>query len=112
MDDTFTIELPTDVSDSELESIQAELKNIAEVEDAGSLNARTIDAQSLALWVSVATGVLGIVKTGVPLIQSIIGMVRSKGIKGAKITLANGTTFTADEISPEDLEKLLASSKA
>ena len=111
MDDTFTIEFPNHVPDSELESLQAELATIIEVQDAGSMSSRSIDAQSLALWVSVATGVLGIVKTGVPLIQSIIGMVRSKGIKGAKITLANGTSFTADEISAEDLEKLLTSTK-
>ena len=111
MDDTFTIEFPNDVPDSELEIVRAELTSINEVQDAGSMRSRSIDAQSLMLWVSVATGVLGVVKTGVPLIQSITGMFRSKGIKGAKITLANGTSFTADEISPEDLEKLLASSK-
>jgi hypothetical protein len=112
MAETFTIEFPPDVQESEVANIENELKSVAGVEDAGSMGARSIDVQTLALWVSVATGVVGFAKTAMPLIQSVIEMIRGKGIKGAKITLANGTSFSADEISLKDLENLVKASNA
>jgi len=39
-------------------------------------------------------------------------MIRGKGIKGAKIILSNGTSFSADEISANDLENLVKTSQA
>jgi hypothetical protein len=111
MSDTFMIEFPKEVSDDELKKIQTELGQLEQVQGSGSMGARSIDAQSIMLWVSVATGILGVVKTGVPLVQSIIETLRGKGVKGAKITLANGTSFSADEMSSKDLESLLKASQ-
>lgn len=111
MADTFTIEFPPEVQERDVESIETELKNVDGVQDAGSMGARSIDAQTVMLWVSVATGVVGLAKTGLPLIQNVIDMIRGKGIKGAKITLANGTSFSADEISAKELGNLIEASK-
>ena len=112
MSETFTIEFPPDVPESDVANIENELKNVAGVEDAGSMGARSIDPISLTLWVSVATGVVGFAKNAIPLVQSVIEMIRGKGIKGAKITLSNGTSFSADEISAKDLENLVKASNA
>lgn len=111
MSDTFTIEFPADVSDSELESIQAQLREMSEVEDAGSMNARSIDAQSLMLWVQIATSAVGLISAGVPLVQRVVEMIRGKGLKGVKLMLSDGTSFSADEISAAELEKVLKASK-
>lgn len=111
MAETFTIQFPSDVQESDVANIENELKNVAGVEDAGSMSARSIDVQTLGLWVSAASGVLGLASTGIPLIQTVIEMIRGKRIKGAKITLANGTSFSADEISMKDLENLMKASK-
>ena len=111
MEDTFTIEFPKTVSDSELEALQTELKQTSQVEDAGSMGARGVDPQMIWLWVKVLSGVLGVVSTGVPIIQKIIEMIRGKGIKGAKITLADGTTISVDDTSAKDLENLLKNVK-
>lgn len=111
MEDIFTIELPRSISDRELEALQAKLKQIREVEDAGSMGARSVDLQSVMLWVQLISGVLGAVSTGVPIVQKIIEMIRDKGIKGAKITLADGTTISADDVSAKDLETLFRAVK-
>jgi hypothetical protein len=111
MEDAFTIEFPRTVSDRELEALQAEIKQVSEVEDAGSMGARGVDPQMIMLWVQVISGVLGVVSTGVPIIQKIIEMIRGKGIKGAKITLANGTTISVDDISAKDLESLFKAAR-
>ncbi len=107
MAETFTIEFPSTAQESDVANIEHELKNVAGVEDAGSMTARSIDVQTLGLWVSAASGVLGLASTGIPLIKTVIEMIRGKGIKGAKVTLANGTSFSADEISMKDLETLM-----
>ena len=112
MADTFTIEFPPDVQESDVANIENEVKNVAGVEDAGSMAARSIEVQTLGLWVSAASGIIGLASTGIPLIKTVIEMIRGKGIKGAKITLANGTSFSADEISLKDLENLMKASNA
>jgi hypothetical protein len=38
-------------------------------------------------------------------------MIRGRGLKGVKLTLSDGTSFSADEISAQELEKVLKASK-
>ena len=110
MEDILTIELPTTLSRTELNSLRDEVIQISGVEDADTQSTRSVDMVTLNLWIQFATGVLGAASTGVPIVQKIVEMVRGKGIKGAKITLANGVTVVADEISLKDLEKLIQAS--
>lgn len=112
MSDTFTIEFPAEVSDAELDSIRDEIRKIGQVEDADSMAALSIDAQSIMLWVQVASGVMGVLGAGVPLLTSIVGMIRGKGLKNVTVKLPDGTSFTADNASTQDIEKLLKASKA
>jgi hypothetical protein len=111
MEDIFTIEFPNTISDSELATLETELKQMAEVENAGSMDARSVDPQALMLWVQLVSGALAAVSTGVPIIQKIAGMFQGRGIKGAKIALPDGTTVSIDDVSPQDLENLIKTLK-
>ena len=111
MAETFMIEFPNTVADSELDSLRNELRELDEVSDVGGGDTRAIDPASLMMWVTLGSTAITAAGGGVGLFERIAGMFRRKGIKGAKITLANGTSFSADEISAEDLQNLLKASK-
>ena len=107
MSDVFEIELPKDVSAAELHALRGDLRTIQEVEDTGSGDERAIDPASVMLWVQVITGALTAVGTGAAVLEKIVGVLRGRGIKGAKIKLADGTTIDAEQISPEALATVL-----
>lgn len=108
MEDIFTIEFPNTIPDRALETLQAEIKQIDAVEDSDSMDARSVDPQSLMMWVQVAAGTLGVISTAVPLIEKVINMVRGKGLKGVKLGFADGFTVSIDEVSSaKDLEIVL-----
>jgi len=106
-EDLITIELPKTASKEDLKAIRSELEDMAEIEDIGSLTDRSIDPSTLGLWIQVATGIVGVASSTMPLIQKLMEIVRGKAIKGAKITLANGTVVSIDEASVKDVEKLI-----
>lgn len=111
MEDLFSIELPKTVSDIELEALEGEIKQLNDIADAGVEDTRSIDPATLGIWIQLATGVLGVVGTALPIIRQIIEMIRGKGIKGAKIILDENTTISVDEVSAKDLESVLKALK-
>ena len=104
---TFRIELPKGSSRVESKAIAADLRQLGDIEDAGTMEARSIDPQQVALWVQASSTALGAIGTAVPVIQNVVGLIRGKGIKGARIILPNGIEFAADEVSAKDLQTLL-----
>ncbi len=111
MADIITIELPKTVSENEIATLQADLKAIESVENARPTKRRGVDPQAAMMWVQFATGALSAVTTGLPILQKVSEAVRGKGIKGAKIALADGTTISLDRVSADDLERLIKASK-
>ena len=107
MQDNFTITLPSTVSDDEMEALQTALREEESVEDTGSMAARGIDPGNITLWVQVASSVLGVVGTAVPIIQKVVRMIRGKGITGATIKLPSGAEISVDNASAAEIEKLL-----
>lgn len=107
MDDIFVIEFPSTLPRSEVEALEKEFLNMNGVADAGLDDVRSVDVVTAGVWVKLVADALGAVSAGVPIIQQISQMIHGKGIKGAKINFANGTTVSIDEISTKDLEKLL-----
>jgi len=105
MEDILTVELPGELSDAEVKALRDEIRQMSGVEDAGSQKARGVGPARPGIWVQLPTGALG-AASGVPIVQKIAETVRDKGIKGAKITLANGAMLSIDEISSRDLEKI------
>lgn len=107
MGDVFKVVLPTGISKDEIVSLEAELNDIDVVEDAGRASSRAFDAASATLSIRVEGGMLDLVGTAVPLLNKVLDTIRGRGIKGARITMPNGTTVEADEISVRGLEALV-----
>ena len=111
MAETFMIEFSGKFTDSELDSLREELRQLEDVNDVGRGDTKAIDPASLMLWVTLGSTAIAAAGSGVGLFEKIAGLFRGKGIKGAKITLENGTSFCADEISAEDLASLLKAAR-
>lgn len=106
MNDIFIIELPANLSEGEVESLESEIKNLEGVVDAGLDDVRSVDLATIGIWIKLVGDTLGVVSVGVPVVQQIRELIRKKGIKGVKINYADGTSITIDEISVKDFEKL------
>jgi hypothetical protein len=107
MEPVFRIDLPADTPPEQAQTLAAEIRTLAEVENTGTLAARGLDPVSIGVWVKLAVSVVGAVKTAVPVIEKVINQIRGKGVKGAKITFADGIVVSVDEISLKDLQALL-----
>lgn len=107
MCDSIQISFPSSAPRAEVDTIQNMLKNLNEIQDAGSIASRSVDPASIMIWIQVVSGMLGLVATGMPVIEKIIKMIRSKGISGAIIKLPNGTELPVDNASGSDIAKLL-----
>ena len=116
MQDIFTIELPPDVPEQELDALEAEVRRIDEVEDAGPTASRAIDPAAIGLWIETAGGILASVGTAIPVIEKVLALVRGRGIQGAKITFAdeNGAPITieAERASARELERLISAARS
>jgi hypothetical protein len=110
--DSFEIELPSGISESELQSLQQELGKIQGVEQCGLNTTRALDPVSLSVWFVLAKHALAAVGGAAPVIKAIADLFKSRGIKGVKLVLADGSTFQADEISVSDLLKIEQSAKS
>ena len=110
MSDLFTLELPKDLSPQQVTELEQAVIGLEGVDDAGTLETRSIDPATIGLWVQAAAGILGGLTTGVALVEKIRDMVRGKGIKGAKLRFEGGE-IAFDEISAADLKTVLAGLK-
>jgi hypothetical protein len=104
--EAFEIELPSDVSYDLRAQLEAAVASTQGVDQCGQGDTRSLDPAALTLWVTLAGTVVTTVGAAIPVVKQIIELCRSKGIKGAKLVLADGTVVQADEISAEDLMKL------
>jgi hypothetical protein len=107
MSQRFKIELPADCPAEEAKTLVAEVKAMEDVQNAGTLTARSLDPASIGLWVQLASGIVTATAAAVPVIQRIAELLRGRGVKGAKLTFADGTVLTVDDISAHDLKNLL-----
>jgi hypothetical protein len=107
MSPRFKIDLPADVEAAKAQHLLAELKALDGVQSAGTLTTRGLDPASLGLWVQLASGIVATAAAAMPVLQKIVELVRGRGIKGAKLTFADGTTLSVDAISARALKDLL-----
>jgi hypothetical protein len=99
--------LPESLNEQDVDDIRNELKGIDEVEDAGSGDARFIDAASIMVWVTLFSSVVVSIDKAIPVFEKIKGLFQKKGIKGVKISKPDGTTISVDDASAEEIVKLL-----
>lgn len=106
MADMFTLQLPTD-ADIDLVEMEAEVKSLDGVDAAGTLGARSIDPSSIGMWIQVAGTGIGVAAAAVPVVDRILGLLRKKDIKGAKLKFEGGEV-ELDNVAVGDLERLIA----
>jgi hypothetical protein len=111
MEDVFEIELPASATEEDAAALEDALKQLDEVEDAGSTESRGIDPGMVSLWVQAVSGSLGVIGTAVPIIRKVLGVIRGRGVRGARLKLADGTEISVDEASEADLERLIRAAK-
>jgi hypothetical protein len=111
MQDILTVALPRSASKDEAAALEIEMKRLAGVEDGGLLQPRGLGPAEIQIWLQVASGVLALVGTAVPLLQKILGLVRQKGIRGTRLRIGN-SELEVDHMSIADLESLVARMKA
>lgn len=112
MEDAFTITLPQGVSSAEMEALQLELRDIDGVSDYGSMDALGVAPQEIMLWVQLAAGVIGAATAAVPLFEKLQGLFRKRGIRGAQVTLADGTIISFDDVDADELKVLLDAARS
>ena len=113
MTEVVSIVLPEQVSEDDAQEIQDYLKNVDGIEDAGSISTRSMaDAASITLWVEVASGILGLVSTAVPVIQNLMEIFRKKNLPAAIIKLPDGTEIVFDKNStPDEIANMIRAIK-
>jgi hypothetical protein len=106
MSDRLAIELPSDVTAEDQDAIVASLRELEEVEQAENLGpSRSVDLETISVGVQLAGQIGALIG---PVVSKIINIVRGRRIKGVHLSLPDGTTLAVDEISPDDLDRLLA----
>ncbi len=113
MSEVFNIVLPEGVSDEDAREIQALLKEVEGIEDAGSVSTRSLaDPASVTMWIEVAAGILGLISTGLPVIQKMMDIFRKKDLPAAKIKLPDGTEIELDKkSSPDEIANMIQAIK-
>lgn len=104
--EAFEIEMPAGVDPALLAQVEQTVAQTRGVSDCGQSTMRSLDASTLTLWVTLAGTIITTVGAAVPVVKQIADLFARKGIKGAKLLLADGSTLQVDEISADDLLKL------
>jgi hypothetical protein len=87
-----------------------DLRQLSNVEGARALERRAIDPASLIVLIQVVGGALGVVGSAWALIDRIRKSLSARKVTGAAITLPNGTRVELDEVTEEQLARLMAAS--
>jgi hypothetical protein len=107
MTDTLQIVVSSKESGAALDTLTDKLKSEDDIVNAGSASSRSMDPGSLMVWVQVASGVLGVVATAMPIVEKIMKVIRGNGISGATIRLPNGAEVLVDHASTKEVERLI-----
>src|SRR5262245_51989161 len=105
----FEIELPPGVDKGVLAALQKALAETHGVDQCGQGATRSLDPATMAtitMWVTLVGSTVTALGGAVSVVKQIVDLCKHKGIKGAKLVLADGSVLKADEITLEDLQKL------
>ena len=111
MEDTFTITLPKDAPAGVLNEIQASVGAMKGVEESGELTTRGLDAAMIGVWVKLISDSVGLTDVLIDAVRKVFGLVREKGIKGAKVTIGTNVIDLGD-MSLDEFEKTMKRLKA
>jgi hypothetical protein len=105
MSERLAIELPSDLSQEEQSQLVDSIRAIDEVDQADNLGpSRSVDLETISVGIQLATQLGGLIG---PVVTKLVEVIRGRHIKGVTVSLPDGTTLAIDEISQEDLDRLL-----
>ena len=107
MADSLLITLPK----SQAASVEEVLAMVPEVESTHASQTR-FDPASVLLFVKLASSVLGVTATAVPIILKLVEALRGKGVAGATIEFPGGGKLSVDNASVGEIERLIRAARA
>jgi hypothetical protein len=107
MEKYVNFKLPKDLAPQDIAEIRSELKEIDEVEEVGSGDARFVDPASIMVWVTLLSTVVANIDKAIAVFEKVKALFEKKNIKGVKISKPDGTTITIDNASPDEIVKML-----
>ena len=111
MEDTFTLTLPKDAPRGILAEIQDAVGAMDGVEESGELTTRGLEMAMIGVWVKLISDSVGLTDKLIDVVRKLFGVVRAKGIKGAKVTVGT-TVIELGEMSLEEFERTMVRLKA
>lgn len=109
MEEILEIALPKSVSDSDMETILDEVRQIKGVEDADTITNRGVDIGTLLSYVQLASSAIGVVNIAIPIILKIVRIIKSKGVRNAEIKIGDMTIKV--DLSDDEIKQLILASK-
>lgn len=109
--EAFEIELPAAVTPALAAELAQDVAATSGVGDSGASASRAIDAASLTVWVTLAGGAIGALGGAVTVITQIAELFRRKGVQGARLVLADGTSIPVEHLSAQALLDLAGKSQ-
>jgi hypothetical protein len=107
MPDFVTLSIDREVPADTMAAVLSDLRNVQTVVGARPLEQRALDPQGMMALIQVASGVLTAAGTAWTLIDKIRKALHTQKIKGAHLTMPNGTRVDIDQIDEEQLGQLI-----
>ena len=111
MEDTFTLTLPKGAPPGLLAEIQRAAGEMDGVEESGELSTRGLDLAMIGVWVKLVSDSVGLTDKLIDVVRKLFGVVREKGIKGAKVTIGT-TVIELGDMSLDEFERTMARLRA
>ena len=111
MEDTFTLTVPLGAPPGLLAEIQSTAGAMDGVEESGELTTRGLEMAMIGVWVKLISDSVGLTDKLIDVVRKLFGVVREKGIKGAKVTIGT-TVIELGDMSVDEFERTMARLKA
>jgi hypothetical protein len=108
MPEFVTLSIDREGSVDTMAAVLSDLRDDEAVQSVRPLQQRSLDPQNMMALIQVATGVLSTAGTAWALIDKIRKALHTQKVKGAHLTLPNGTRVDIDQIDEEQLGQLIA----
>jgi hypothetical protein len=111
MPDFATVSMDSDLSADVMVGIVEDIRKLPDVEGVRALEPRAIDPASLMILVEVAGNALTVAGAAWTLIDRIRTGLRERKITGATITLPNGTRIEFDNVTEDQIAKIMSAAR-
>jgi hypothetical protein len=103
--------LPKDAPAGALAQIQRAVGSMDAVEESGELTTRGLEIALIGVWVKLISDSVGLTDKLIDVVRKLFGVMRDKGIKGAKVTIGT-TVIELGDMSLDEFERTMARLRA